>query len=391
MRLLFISFFVLVFGGQALAESWHVERDGSGDFSLLQEAADVAASGDTIFVGSGRYDEWQVYGNAGHNTARMIIESKDLVVIGEMDGSTVIGPDVPFPIDEPGNDGIVLVSGNNLIIRNVHFSNLGGGIMSWIGGSVEVFDCDFVENDTSILVSGGRGEIYGCGFRTSRRWVTQVLSYFADELLVEDCEFDTSSLVSHSLDIAGSVASIKDCRFIGGGNSFTIDRGAQARIQNCSLSGGRYGFYIGVGAPEVEIVDCSMSDLDVAVNCTEEDNTIKLDSCIITDVETATFVAGHLNRGYVRNCILAKGERGVVLAYRHFYDEKGVSADDFTVNEFDMRDNDWGTTDPDSIQAWIDDNSDDPEVDYRILWDPYLGQPVANTKKEFGSLKSMFR
>lgn len=42
--------------GRAVATTWRVELDGSGDFSDIQPAVDAAASGDTILVGPGRFD-----------------------------------------------------------------------------------------------------------------------------------------------------------------------------------------------------------------------------------------------------------------------------------------------------------------------------------------------
>ncbi len=61
------------------------------------------------------------------------------------------------------------------------------------------------------------------------------------------------------------------------------------------------------------------------------------------------------------------------------------------VNDFDMRGNFWGTDNPDSIQAWIEDNSDDPVINYRILWEPYNGEPVLSRPSTLGSFKSLFK
>lgn len=40
----------------AEARTWRVERDGSGDYTIIQDAVDAAASGDTIRIGPGRFD-----------------------------------------------------------------------------------------------------------------------------------------------------------------------------------------------------------------------------------------------------------------------------------------------------------------------------------------------
>jgi Right handed beta helix region len=376
----------------SLASTWRVERDGSGNFSLLQEAADAAASGDTILVGSGRYDEWQMYGNNTQYPARMIIESKDLVIIGENDGSTIIGPENPIGADEPDHHGIVLITENNLIIRDIHFSNLDGGILSWVGGSVNLFHCGFIDTNNSFLIAAGRGGIFGCNFRDSRVQRTiQVFSHFAEELVIAECEFEIFNLLNTHLAIAGTDATISDCNFIGGVVAMNIDRGSHAVIRNCSFSEGRFCFDVGVGAPEIEVVDCSISEFEAAIYSGYPASTFKMDTCIVTNVGAATLVAAHINQGYIRNCFLSKGDKGVVLYTSNLYGDKDLVKDVVTINDFDMRHNDWGTTDPDSIQAWIDDNNDDPEIDYRILWEPYIGQPVATEKKKLDSFKSMFR
>ena len=36
------------------ARTWRVEKDGSGDFTVIQDAVDAAAAGDTIRIGPGR-------------------------------------------------------------------------------------------------------------------------------------------------------------------------------------------------------------------------------------------------------------------------------------------------------------------------------------------------
>jgi len=45
---------LVVLVSSAPAATWTVERDGTGDFTVIQEAGDVAADGDTIRIGRGR-------------------------------------------------------------------------------------------------------------------------------------------------------------------------------------------------------------------------------------------------------------------------------------------------------------------------------------------------
>jgi len=52
----FLAIMLLVCG-PAVAATINVERDGSGDFIVLQEALNAAADGDTIRLGPGDFPE----------------------------------------------------------------------------------------------------------------------------------------------------------------------------------------------------------------------------------------------------------------------------------------------------------------------------------------------
>jgi len=43
---------------QSFGMIWCVERDGSGDFTEIQAAVDMAFDGDTIRIGAGRYADF---------------------------------------------------------------------------------------------------------------------------------------------------------------------------------------------------------------------------------------------------------------------------------------------------------------------------------------------
>ncbi len=59
MRLL-VLVLLLVMGtaSQAAAETWYVEKDGSGDFTVIQAAVDAAADGDVINIGLGQFSDF---------------------------------------------------------------------------------------------------------------------------------------------------------------------------------------------------------------------------------------------------------------------------------------------------------------------------------------------
>jgi hypothetical protein len=57
----------------------------------------------------------------------------------------------------------------------------------------------------------------------------------------------------------------------------------------------------------------------------------------------------------------------------------------------DLRGNYWGTSDEDSIAAWILDMHDDPSEQAEVLYLPIEPGPVAAEKKSLGGLKALFR
>jgi hypothetical protein len=57
----------------------------------------------------------------------------------------------------------------------------------------------------------------------------------------------------------------------------------------------------------------------------------------------------------------------------------------------DLSNNYWGTSDPDTIAAWIWDYNDDPVTRAYIDYNPFSGSSVPTEEKSFGSIKAMFR
>ena len=48
MNFVAIGLLVLAVASSAHGRTWHVEKDGSGDFTVIQDAVDAAADGDVI-------------------------------------------------------------------------------------------------------------------------------------------------------------------------------------------------------------------------------------------------------------------------------------------------------------------------------------------------------
>lgn len=387
MRYWVILFFVSITTSQAMGTTWRVERDGSGDFSLLQECVDAAASGDTILVGSGRYDEWQMYGNNTQYPARMIVQDKDLTVIGEPDGSSVIGP-VEYT---PGqHHGIVLFSNSNLIVQDMRIENLFGGVMSWVGGNTTLHGCFFLENYISVFLDQGEGTIVDCDFDFSGSGANPIYSYWQDKFVLMNSSFEhllSSQSFSACVVVTGcQEARMDNCQILGPRTGIQIDSGSVAIVNNCHISQTEYAI-ISDTTPSscLRVTGCIIEDSDFGFCLPYQGNCLMVEETVLSEIHKASLYYQFLDGGYIRDSVLSKGEWGVVTHYPH------IEKKNEPITDFDMRHNYWGTDSPDSIQAWIEDFNDNPSIEYKILWEPFNDQPVANEPATMGSIKSLFR
>ena len=66
-------FSILAFGlRNSQAATWTVEKDGSGDFTVIQDAVNAASGGDTILIGPGRYAETRPFSLPGWTEATIV-------------------------------------------------------------------------------------------------------------------------------------------------------------------------------------------------------------------------------------------------------------------------------------------------------------------------------
>ena len=83
--------FVVGVWSSAQATTIYVEKDGGGDFSVIQDAVDAAADGDVIMIGPGRFDDYTVDPQWG-NFRLWLYGDKSLTFIGSGVDGTIIGP-----------------------------------------------------------------------------------------------------------------------------------------------------------------------------------------------------------------------------------------------------------------------------------------------------------
>ena len=388
--------FVLTVSGPSFSATWQVNLDGSGDFGQMQEAVEFAASGDTIELGPGRHDSWFIFGEAIQYPTRALIEGKDLVILGSSDGETIIGP-VNHYEDNPWHHGIVVGDSSRVVIKNIVFENLYTAIINFDNCTFLIEDCQFLNFKNTIMVMGGETQLNNCYFSTNIEGGIQVLSIDQNYLGIANCSFrwtdDETQGRSTFIGIQGTVeVQIASSEFQGADAGITTDFNPNVTIMNCSFSRNKVVCYAGWGGARLHFSGCSFSEQERVIFNQDEGMLLKMDDCVIQDTEIVPFSVLYILKGsYVHNSILEKGARGVVLYHPHVSGEKSAPKSGPVRTIFDMTNNYWGTTEGDSIQAWIEDANDDPDILYFVDWSPFWDQQVPTEKSTLQGIKSFFR
>ncbi len=397
MRILCAVLALFLIASRGSATVWRVERDGSGDFAVIQAAVDVAASGDTILVGAGRYDDKQLFGNPPwQQYVRILAVKPELTIIGAGATLTIVGPALPWTDVQDEDKGIYITGDGqaappSLCVRGMRFENSGIGIHAETSaGTIRVHDCEFRGNTTSIASFCRSTEVTECRFLSlADSWGYHVNAIGQDSLRISSSVFELESQPSHIKVLLNAqstvLATIADSEFRGGRLGASVSNGTRAEFRNCLFDGqGLYG--VAVNVADVLMEDSVIRNQSSALFMTGPGGLWMLDRVSFANVRDATLEYGNLGGGYIRNCTLAKGSRFVV------WDVNMYPVDGPTPITLDMANNWWGTSDPDSIRAWVYDSSDQPTRPYYyVQWNPYRSEPLAAQGKNLGDVKALYR
>jgi hypothetical protein len=398
MRNIIFVLLLLLSAANAVAAVWRVEKDGTGDFTIIQQAVDASASGDTILIGPGRYDDKFLWGNPPwQQYTRVLVTRADLTLIGAGADQTIIGSAVPLGIGYSQDSGLaahVALGGGALRVSLIGFENCYRGAYFVGLESAIVVDCRFAGSGNSVASTN------------------------VDDLIVESCNFESvTSVDSFASHLAvwgpGRFTLLRSSLAISKLHNYAwshvrLQQISAARIVSCQFEGGAIGLNMSGGSGTGDLIDCRFVDQHnagiahaVAHGTIRVANTTmqrqykalwsaevnprwEVDGLIVEDAFEYSLVFSYLGDGYIRNSQLARGMRYVVR-------DAGVASSDVVVH-FDMTNNWWGTTEPDSIQSWIFDGNDQPERPYYFIdWMPFRSGPVGTEERSFGGVKSMFR
>lgn len=378
-RVLIALLLTMSAAGSGVAGTWRVEQDGSGQFTTLQPAVDAAASGDTILVGPGWYQElhWVDHYGSPIQVAAYWTDAKDMVFIGAGASEVTIGP-ASYSQYRDGPQGIyyegptlqtvsvsgmsfvnlyVGVMGTDLLVRRCSFVGGGGGVVA-VRGSSAVSDCEFVGQEISScrFFSCQSVEVSNCslgayvylgdtanGIVRNNTADGRALCYFYNsDGLVEGNTTDcyTGSFSEPVVGInAGSIVTVRNNTIIGGWSGLTIDDpGTFVQIEGNLVAEQDYG--------------CILLRLGATL------------------VATANDFRRPFLGGYLIWCA-----------------EFRTSGSPVTIS---MENNYWNYQHADLISRYIWDFNDDPDLKVIIDFEPFAGGSVPAKEESWGSLKAMF-
>jgi hypothetical protein len=367
-----------------MARTWTVERDGTGDFIVIQDAILASSPGDTLLLGPGRYADHAPFQLGVTNFDTYVgVNVDNLTFIGSGPSLSIVGPATPNIVGFEPRGFAFGVGVNRLTIQDLMIENVRDGIYAE-GGSLLL--------DNSLIRKCQWGAI-----------LINSLDSRVSTSTIDSCETGIAALQ------ASSGLSISEVMVNGPGDiAFTIQQSSSnAELAGIDVAGTTAGISI-VSGSSATIRDARMITTGVSLGVTGASVVDLAGSTLVSDLN-AIFVAG-------QNSLLLASDssiRGGSIAAIHMstLGQATVSACDIVRNgapavvaddyrlppiiEIDLRNNFWGTTEADSIAAWIVDGNDlhDPPLDpnySNVLFDPFLEQSTPTVKRSLGSLKASF-
>ncbi len=392
---MFRAFLILLCCGFATATqaaTLRVERDGSGDYAIIQNAVDAAASGDTILIGPGRYDEGQIVTTAGWTeNVRILIQQEELTLIGAGPDLTIIGPESPYDNASQGDDrGIIAgpyFNSFQVWVSGIGFENMGRGIMGSAAPIFNVDNCRFSGLGSGVTCTlASNLSVSNCSFDIEATgWGHLIYTNSMNHVEVWNCDFSLDEngenfQVAVQFDTTMNV-NIHDCTFNEGkyGLQFSGASGSVAEVSNCQFLGQSITGLIIVGLT-AEVNSCYFENQAIAIRTEATMTDVVIQNTIIQDVDLWSIQIYFVGALSVHNSFLAHGPQYTV--YESSYcSEK----DNPYLGVLDMTNNDWATTDPDSIASW------NHLCHYDVDYIPFIGQSVPTTTVGWGDLKAQFR
>ena len=382
---------LLLAPGFATGRTLVVERDGSGEYTVIQDALDVAAVGDTVRIGPGRYDDFRVhtFDLGGTGAAIMVPTVSPLTIVGTDWDSVIVGPAVVTPKFQGYQTACIAQDEfpeNGIEVRNISFEKT--DVITAVREPHTFVRCRFRFMASSAIQLGNAPDLHvlDCEFESSQAGYTEGILGFSGGhnpgLVVQDCTFRKlgaciSPTGAADLEISG-------CYFEDVGVAVFVSEGSTGVIRDC---------VVGPSIPEVTrmaITSGSVVDLErlrfseksgAQLQLFDAGTQVTGRNLVLTGGTFYTVMVATGASLTLRDCdILNGGGQGTVQS-------TNLTTTDGVV---DLRECYWGTTDSTQIAQWIYDGNEDP-LFTKVQYQPFRTSSVPAEEKSVGGFKALFR
>lgn len=382
-RLPALLLLLALFGDVADARTWHVRKDDTGDFKIIQDAVDQAAAGDTIKIGPGRFEEKKPYTSYPPDKwtfdVYVAVGVADLTIIGSGVDQTFIGPPSPIWLSPQQPKIICALSRvDRLVVEDISLENVANGIYRDQGGTLTVRRCTFRGCEAGVVTWSEQGtSVEDCLFL--QMGDVGVTAYSpCTGLTVSRCRFADQFGISTT---RTKSISVSDCRFQGGNVGCQFASYSTGIIRDC--------VFTGIANVAIVIATGSVADLWENSVLGGNANLYARDTNTTVTGTGNVFAGGSYSTILVSNC-------NVTLHGNHILHGVGPSVylETFLnppIRTLDMTNNYWGTTSADSIASWIYDGHDNPAIYGYVQFEPFSPGVIRAEQKSLGSVKNLYR
>jgi len=361
--------------------TWHVAKDGTGDFSVIQDAVEAASPGDTIWIHAGRYEEivedFDVWGNDTVRANVHVAVTKDnLTFKGDGPELTIIGPETQ-PDDQPANymgisatnsyaSGVTVsdlaiesayygmyLACTSATVSGSRFEGTDEGVRVQASGSCAFDNCDFIEAGESIGAYSPACNLRITNSRFTNCW-TAGTYVTTENVVLEDCAVVGAHTPFNFQQGTSAVLRRVEVRdYVTTG--VYVASGSSAEVFNCIFEGGMNG----VGSNGESFVCVGTAFLG------QSNRTVTINNGGDARFESCSFING--------------GGLSVYCWYNGSQDCR-----------VDMTNCYWGTDSEEQIAEWIHDSNDEPEFCCVVDFIPFqTGTPVES--RSWSSVKGLFK
>ena len=305
--------------------TWQVPYDSG----TIQEAINAASPGDTVLVGGGTYNEYNIHMKSGIVLLSETGEAGCVILDAGQEGRIMYCKDV---------DETAVIKGFTFTNGSLELMMNGAGLYC-AGSSPQIVNCAFIDNNAT-----GHGGGIQCTFQSSPRIENCIFTnnnvmghgagiscMDASSPRIEGCTFTGNATRCHGGAISiitGSAPEVIDCIFsansaMGEGGAISCTSGASPSISGCRFDNNRtkgMGGAIGCSSDATPAVSYCLfirnesnhgaamsfsSSSPVITSCTFADNTANLGSVMLSDESTAVIVNSIIafNSGSAVHCL----------------------------------------------------------------------------------------